>query len=81
MEVNKRKDNLVKLLLNKDFDIKDEDELVEMLLDSPIAIDSDKEEDAKRSLGDKLADKVTGSSRIMGVYYSILHISYTVDDN
>ena len=59
MEVNKRKDNLVKLLLNKDFDIKDEDELVEMLLDSPIAIDSDKEEDAKRSLGDKLADKVT----------------------
>ena len=29
MEVNKRKDNLVKLLLNKDFDIKDEDELVE----------------------------------------------------
>ena len=43
MEVNKRKDNLVKLLLNKDFDIKDEDELVEMLLDSPIAIDSDKE--------------------------------------
>ena len=59
MEVNKRKDNLVKLLLNKDFDIKDEDELVEMLLDSPIAIDSDKEEDTKRSLGDKLADKVT----------------------
>ena len=39
MEVNKRKDNLVKLLLNKDFDIKYEDELVEMLLDSPIAID------------------------------------------
>ena len=59
MEVNKRKDNLVKLILNKDFDIKDEDELIEMLLDSPIAIDSDKEEDAKRSLGDKLADKVT----------------------
>jgi uncharacterized membrane protein len=59
MEVNKRKDDLVKLLLNKEFDIKDEDELVEMLLDSPIAIDSDKEEDAKRSLGDKLADKVT----------------------
>ena len=56
MEVNKRKDNLVKLLLNKDIDIKDEDELVEMLLDSPIAIDSDKDEDAKRSLGDKLAD-------------------------
>ena len=81
MEVNKRKDNLVKLLLNKDFDIRDEDELVEMLLDSPIAIDSDKEEDAKRSLGDKLADKVTAVAGSWGVYYSILHISYTVDDN
>ena len=81
MEVNKRKDNLVKLLLNKDFDIRDEDELVEMLLDSPIAIDSDKEEDAKRSLGDKIGRQSYCSSRIMGVYYSILHISYTVDDN
>ena len=59
MEANKRKDKLVKLLINKDFDIKDEDELIEMLLDSPTAIDSDKEEDEKRTLGDRLADRVT----------------------
>ena len=34
-------------------------ELIEMLLDNPTAIDSDKEEDERRTFGDKLADKVT----------------------
>lgn len=59
MERNSRKEKLVKQLLNKDFDVTDEDELIEMLLDNPTAIDSDKEEDERRTMGDKLADKVT----------------------
>ena len=59
MERNSRKEKLVKQLLNRDFDVTDEDELIEMLLDSPTAIDSDKEEDERRTMGDKLADKVT----------------------
>ena len=59
METNKRKEKLVKILINKDFEVKDEDELIEMLLDNPTAIDSDKEEDERRTFGDKLADKVT----------------------
>lgn len=59
MEKNSRKEKLVKQLLNKDFDVTDEDELIEMLLDNPTAIDSDKEEDERRTMGDKLADKVT----------------------
>ena len=59
METSKRKEQLVKILINKDFEIKDEDELIEMLLDNPTAIDSDKEEDERRTFGDKLADKVT----------------------
>ena len=33
MEKNSRKEKLVKQLLNKDFDVTDEDELIEMLLD------------------------------------------------
>ena len=33
--------------------------MIEMLLDNPTAIDSDKEEDERRTMGDKLADKVT----------------------
>lgn len=59
MEKNSRKEKLVKQLLNKDFDVTDENELIEMLLDNPTAIDSDKEEDERRTMGDKLADKVT----------------------
>lgn len=59
MEKNSRKEKLAKQLLNKDFDVTDEDELIEMLLDNPTAIDSDKEEDERRTMGDKLADKVT----------------------
>ena len=59
METNKRKEKLVKILINKDFEVTDEDELIEMLLDNPTAIDSDKEEDERRTMGDKLADKVT----------------------
>lgn len=59
MERNSRKEKLVKQLLNRDFDVTDEDELIEMLLDNPMAIDSDKEEDERRTMGDKLADKVT----------------------
>lgn len=59
METNKRKEKIVKLLINKDFEGADENELIEMLLDNPTAIDSDKEEDERRTFGDKLADKVT----------------------
>ena len=59
MERNSRKEKLVKQLLNRDFDVTDEAELIEMLLDNPTAIDSDKEEDERRTMGDKLADKVT----------------------
>ena len=58
-DINKRKEQLVKILINKDFEVTDEDELIEMLLDNPTAIDSDKEEDERRTFGDKLADKVT----------------------
>ena len=59
METNKRKEQLVKILINKHFEVTDEDELIERLLDNPTAIDSDKEEDERRTFGDKLADKVT----------------------
>ncbi len=59
METSKIKEKIVKLLINKDFEGADADELIEMLLDNPTAIDSDKEEDANRTFGDKLADKVT----------------------
>ena len=54
MEKNSRKEKLVKQLLNRDFDVTDEDELIEMLLDSPTAIDSDKEEDEKNRVWENI---------------------------
>ena len=54
-----RKKEIVKQLLNEDLKTDDETELIEMLFDEPLAIDTDKLEDEKRNFGDKLADAVT----------------------
>lgn len=56
---NEIKKEIVRKLLNQELNITDESELMEMLIDRPIAIDSDKQEDEKRTFGDKMADKVT----------------------
>lgn len=54
--VNKKE--LVKKLLRQEMDIETEDELLEMLIDRPIAIDIDKQEDEEITKGDRIADKV-----------------------
>src|SRR5574344_2667730 len=57
--VRKTKKEIVQMLLKKQFESTDEEELINMLIDEPIAIDVDKQEDATRTFGDKLADKLT----------------------
>ena len=47
------------MLLKKQFDGTDEEELINMLIDEPIAVDVDKQSDANRTFGDKVADKLT----------------------
>ena len=61
MEVKKNntKKEIVKKLLNKDLKTDDENELFEMLIDEPLAIDVDKYEDEFITFKDKLADKIT----------------------
>lgn len=54
-----RKLELVKMLLNKDLKTEDEKELFDMLIESPLAIDVDKESEKEASFGDKVADKFT----------------------
>lgn len=56
--MKKSKEKLVKTILNKTEleTIENYDELLEMLIDEPIAINTDKEE--KRSIGEMLADKI-----------------------
>lgn len=56
-----RKKEIVKQLLNEDLKTDDESELIEMLIDEPLAIDIDKLEDEKRTFKDKLADLVAAT--------------------
>lgn len=73
MEVRKTKKEIVKMLLkNNELDIQDEEELLDLLLEQPISIDVDKQEEAKMTKGDRVADKV---SEVAGSWGFILGFS------
>lgn len=55
--VNKKE--IVKKLLKQEISIEDESDLIEMLIDKPITIDVDKQEDSSLTRGEKLADKLS----------------------
>lgn len=60
MEKRRTKRDIVKMLLrNNELDENDEEELLDLLIDQPIAIDVDKQEEAKMTFGDRVADKVS----------------------
>ena len=59
MESKKTKKEIVQMLLKKQLEENDEEELINMLIDEPIAVDVDKQSDSTRTFGDKLADKLT----------------------
>lgn len=47
------------LLRNNELAEQDEEELLNLLIDQPISIDVDKQEESKMTLGDRVADKVS----------------------
>lgn len=55
--INKKE--IVKKLLKQEISIEDEADLIEMLIDKPITIDVDKQEDKTLTKGEKLADKLS----------------------
>ncbi|MBQ6323671.1 MAG: DUF1003 domain-containing protein [Bacilli bacterium] len=57
------------LLRNSELNSKDEKELIDLLIDQPISIDVDKQEEAKMTFGDRVADRV---SEIAGSWGFIL---------
>ena len=70
MEKRKTKKEIVQMLLrNNSLDEKDEEELIDLLIDQPISIDIDKQEDANMTFGDRVADRV---SEIAGSWGFIL---------
>ena len=67
--MEKKKKEIVRMLLNQDLGEKDEEEILNLLLNSPLTVDVDKENDAKMTFGDKMADKI---SEIAGSWTFIL---------
>ena len=70
--MEKKKKEIVKMLLKENLEEKDEEEIINLLVDSPIAIDVDKEIDSKMTFGDKVADKL---SEIAGSWTFIIGFS------
>ena len=54
-KIDKRQ--IVQMILNQDLEKKDREEIIDMLVDNPIAIDIEKEEEKNLTFGEKLADK------------------------
>lgn len=60
MEKRKTKKEIVQMLLkNNSLEEKDEEELLDLLVDQSISIDVDKQEASKMTRGDKVADKLS----------------------
>ncbi len=59
MEKKKTKKEIVKMLLNQELESDNEQDLIEILINDPIAVDIDRVSDEDRKFGDKLADKIT----------------------
>ena len=73
MEKRKTKKEIVKMLLqSKGLEEQDEEELINLLIDNPISIDVDKQEEAKMTKGDRIADKV---SEVAGSWKFIIGFS------
>ena len=59
MESKKSKKDIVKMLVAQDLTGKDEEDLMELLIDEQIAVNVEKEEESKMTRGDRVADKLS----------------------
>lgn len=69
------KKEIVKMLLNKNLETKDEEELIDLLVDNPIAVDVDKKAEESLTFGEKMADKfseIAGSWTFIFVFVFFL---------
>ncbi len=75
MGKRKTKQEIAKILINKDLETISEDELIELILEEDIAIDVDKESESNKTLGQRMADvitKVAGSWTFIICFISFL---------
>lgn len=66
MEKKRTKKEIVRMLLNQNLETDNEDELIEMLINDPIAVDIDKATDENKKFGDIVADKITAKAGSWG---------------
>ncbi len=59
MSAKKTKREIAKILINKDLETIEENELIEMILDESVAIDVDKESLKNRTFGNRMSDFIT----------------------
>lgn len=69
MQKNKTRKEIVNILLKQEITKAEEDELLDLLVDKPIAVDVEKQEESNLTFGEKLADKF---SEIAGSWTFIL---------
>ncbi|MCI9110684.1 MAG: DUF1003 domain-containing protein [Bacilli bacterium] len=62
------KKEIVKRLVNQKLDKKNHEELIDMVINNPIAVDVDKEQEENTTFGEKMADKI---SAIAGSWFFI----------
>lgn len=70
---DKRK--IVQMILNQNLEKKDKEEIIDMLVDNPISIDIEKEEERNMTFGEKLADKFAEIAGSWGfIFFFILFL-------
>ncbi len=67
--MEKKKKEIVKMLLNQNLEEKDEEEILDLLINNSITIDVDKENDRNMTFGERLADKI---SEVIGSWAFII---------
>ncbi len=70
--MKKTKKEIVKILLNQDLDVNDEEQLIDLLIDDPIAVDVERATSENLSFGDRLADKITAKAGSWGFILTFL---------
>ena len=69
MAMEKNKKDIVRILLKQNLEERDEADLLEMLVDNPLSVDVDKQEEDELTTGQKAADKI---SEVAGSWRFIL---------
>lgn len=72
MEKKRTTKEIVKMLLKQNFNEENEDELIELLIDQPIAVDIEKEDLKSLKFGDKVADALTKKAGSWGFIIGFL---------